>query len=137
MSALARYFFLPVYTPRSAWSIVGWWERRRPVYNLVLGVAGVVSLGAHALFTLLPPRSASPDVPLGPVGVLAYALLANLCYTAGPAVDLYIRRRWGTAYAAVGPTLFRYGFAFSVGLTLLPIPLSVLNWALRLLRVGS
>ena len=97
MSALTRYFFSPVYAPRSAWSIWGWWERRRPLYNLALAVAGVLSLGAHGLVTLLPPRSASPDVPLGLVGVLAYAVLANLCYSAGPAVDLYIRRRWGNA----------------------------------------
>jgi hypothetical protein len=116
---------------------VGWWERRRPVYNLVLAVAGVLSLGAQSLFTVLPPRSAALDVPLGFVGVLAYAVLANLCYTAGPAVDVYIRRRWGDGYAVVGPTLFRYGFVFSVGLTLLPIPLSFLGWALRLLHVGS
>jgi hypothetical protein len=107
------------------------------MYNLVLATAGVLSLGAHSLFSLLPPRSASPDVPLGFVGVLAYAVLANLCYCAGPAVDLYIRRRWGSAYAAVGPTLLRYGFVFSVGLTLLPIPLSFLRWALRSLDVGS
>ncbi len=137
MSALTRYFFSPVYTPRSAWSIVAWWERRRPMYNLVLAGAGVLSLGVHSLFNLLPPRPASPGVPLGLVGVLAYAVLANLCYTAGPAVDLYIRRRWGDRYAVVGPTLLRYGFVFSVGLTLLPIPLSFLTWALRLLHVGS
>jgi hypothetical protein len=107
------------------------------VYNLVLAVAGVLSLGADSLLNVLPPRAASPGVPLGLVGVLAYAVLANLCYTAGPAVDLYIRRRWGDEYAAVGPTLFRYGFVFSVGLTLLPIPLAFLSWALRLLQLGS
>jgi hypothetical protein len=100
-------------------------------------VAGVLSLGADSLFSVLPPRSSSPGVPLGLVGVFAYAVLANLCYTAGPAVDLYIRRRWGDEFAVVGPTLFRYGFVFSVGLTLLPIPLSFLSWALRLLHVES
>lgn len=137
MSALTRYFFSPVYVPRTSWSIVGWWERRRPVYNLVLAVAGVLSLGAHRLFSALPPSAASPDEPLGLVGVLAYGVLANLCYTTGPAVDVYIRRRWGDEYAVVGPTLLRYGFVFSVGLTLLPIPVSFLTWALRLLRLGS
>jgi len=137
VSALTRYCFSPVYVPRSSWSIVGWWEQRRPVYNLVLAVAGVLSLSAYRLFSVLPPRSASPDVPLGLVGVLAYALLAKLCYTAGPAVDLHIRRRWGDQYAVVGPTLFRYGFVFSVGLTLLPIPVSVLTWALRVRHLGS
>jgi heme/copper-type cytochrome/quinol oxidase subunit 4 len=28
--------------------------------------------------------------------------------------------------------LFRYGFVFSVGLTLLPIPLAVVGWVFRL-----
>ena len=32
---------------------------------------------------------------------------------------------------AVGPVLFRYGFVFSLGLTLLPIPLVVAGWLLR------
>jgi len=46
-------------------------------------------------------------------------------------IDLLVRRRWGPSFAAVGPALFRYGFAFSVGLTLLPIPLVLIGWALR------
>jgi len=137
VSPLTRFFFSPVYIPRSAWPIVGWWERRRPVYNLVLAVAGGLSLGAQSLFQVLPPRSSPPEVPLGLVGVLAYAVLVNLCYSAGPAADVYVRRRWGDASAAAGPTLFRYGFVFSIGLTLLPIPLSFLGWVLRLLHVGS
>ncbi len=29
--------------------------------------------------------------------------------------------------------MFRYGFAFSVGLTLLPIPLALLDWMIRAL----
>ena len=132
MSALVRFFFSPVYAPRSAWSILGWWESRRPVYNAVLAVAGVLSLAAQSLFGLFPPR-ASPGVPLGLVGIVAYAVLANLCYSGGAAAELYIRRRWGDGYAVVGPAMFRYGFAFSVGLTLLPIPLALLDWMIRAL----
>jgi hypothetical protein len=132
VSALVRFFFSPVYAPQSAWSILGWWESRRPIYNAVLAVAGGLSLVAQTLLALLPPR-VSPEVPLGLVGIVAYAVLANVCYCAGPAVELYIRRRWGDGYAVVGPALFRYGFAFSVGLTLLPIPLAFLDWIIRAL----
>jgi len=67
------------------------------------------------------------------VGIVAYAVLANLCYSGGAAAELYIRRRWGDGYAVVGPAMFRYGFAFSVGLTLLPIPLALLDWMIRAL----
>jgi len=56
-----------------------------------------------------------------------------VCYSAGAAAELYIRRRWGDGYAVVGPATFRYGCAFSVGLTLLPIPLALLDWIIRAL----
>jgi hypothetical protein len=133
MSGLTRYFFTPVYAPRSAWSVIGWWESRRTLYNATLAVAGSLSLAAIQLMGLALPETRAP-FPW--VIVLVYAILANICYSLGPAVDLLIRRRWGDEYAAVGPTLFRYGFVFAIGLTLLPIPLAMLQLLLRLLHLG-
>jgi len=130
MTALTRFFFDPIYAPRSAWSVVGWWERRRSAFNLAVGSAGILTLSAVNFFGMLPPGGRWLGVPLG--GIAAYALLANIGYTAGPAIDLLIRRHWGNGYAAVGPALFRYGFVFSVGLTLLPIPVAAIGWVLRL-----
>lgn len=136
MSAVTRYFFTPVYEPRSAWSIVHWWERRRGLYNLVVGAAGTISLGWVSMLDLLPPRIHHPlGFPLG--GILAYGLLANVAYTAGPVIDVFVRRRWGDRVAVVGPALFRYGFAFAVGLTLLPIPLATLGWLIRVVTGGG
>jgi hypothetical protein len=131
VTALTRFFFNPVYAPKSAWSVLGWWEGRRTAFNLAVGGTGVLTLAATNFFTLLPPHGTWFGVPLGPIA--AYAVLANVGYTAGPVVDLLVRRYWGNGYAAVGPALFRYGFVFSVGLTLLPIPLFAVDWVLRLL----
>jgi hypothetical protein len=131
MSALTEYFFDPVVIPRSALSVVGWWERRRPVYNVAVGSAGLVSLGALKLFAALPPHPANFVVPW--FVIAGYAVLANACYSLGPAADLFIRKRWGNEYAAVGPTLFRYGFVFSAGLTLLPTVLAGMSWVVRIL----
>jgi hypothetical protein len=133
VTALTRFFFDPVYAPRSAWSVIGWWERRRYAFNLVVGGAGLLTVGAVNLFSALPPGGGPLGVPLGPIAV--YAVLANLGFTAGPVVDLLIRRAWGHGYAAAGPALFRYGFVFSVGLTLLPSPLVAVEWVVRLLRL--
>ncbi|MDH4044224.1 MAG: hypothetical protein OEY20_11640 [Gemmatimonadota bacterium] len=133
MTALTRFFFDPVYAPRSAWSVIGWWEGRRSAFNLAIGGAGVLTLTVLNLFAALPPYGMWFGFPLVPLAV--YALLANVAFTAGPIADLLIRRAWGNRYAAVGPTLFRYGFVFSVGLTLLPIPLAAALWALRLVRL--
>ena len=132
MSAVTRYFFTPLYNPRTGWSVVEWWEARRAVYNVVVGAAGVLSLGVVVVFARLPPHPVLLRLPWS--AVLTYAVVANFAYTLGPAVDLAVRRRWGNAYAPIGPALFRYGFVFSVGLTLLPVPLALLGWAARVLE---
>ena len=130
MSALTEFFFRYPDRARSSWSIVNWWESRRLAYNISVGTAGVVSLAAIETFSLLPPHSTLLPIPWQPIAV--YALLANVCYSAGPLAELLIRRLWGDELEPVGPALFRYGFAFSIGLTLLPVGLSVIAWVARL-----
>jgi hypothetical protein len=129
VTAVERYFFTPLYYPRSSWSILTWWESRRFLFNLCVGSAGLLSLGMAALIGRLPPHPGGFPIPWG--GVLVYGVLANLCYTLGPASDLVLRRTLRDRAPAVGPVLFRYGFVFSLGLTLLPIPLAVLGWLMR------
>lgn len=129
MSAITQFFFRAPYPSPTTWSVFRWWESRRLAYNLSVGGAGLLSLAAMAGFMVLPPHSRAPMIPWG--GVLVYAVLANLFFTAGPVVDALICRRWGPNFAPVGPALFRYGYAFAVGLTLLPIPISLIGWLLR------
>jgi hypothetical protein len=129
MSAVTQYFFDTVYFPRSAWRVVGWWEARRPAYNLAVGAAGTVTLLALGLLGLLPPlRALAVLVP-------SYAIMANVCYSAGPCADLLARRIGGPDWAPIGPTLLRYGFALSIGLTLLPIPVALVMTALQAIGV--
>ena len=54
MSSLAEFLF-PAPAPRRAPAIVGWWERRRAAYNLMVGGAGAYSLVVIHVFGLLPP----------------------------------------------------------------------------------
>jgi hypothetical protein len=63
---------------------------------------------------------------------MVYGFLANLLYTLGPIADTIVMRTWGRDYSEVGPTMFRYGFVFAVGLTLLPVPLVALRVILGL-----
>jgi hypothetical protein len=130
MTAVEKYFFTPLYYPRSAWAVVRWWEARRLVFNLGVGAAGLFTLATVNLFGNLPPRPMGLLVPWAPV--LIYALVANVCYTLGPVGDLLLRRALGARAPAIAPVLFRYGFVFSVGITLLPIPLAALGWLFRL-----
>lgn len=57
-------------------------------------------------------------VPWQPI--VAFGVLANVCYSLGPLVELSIQRLWGRTVLPVGPSLFRMGLTFSVGLAFLP-----------------
>lgn len=134
MSAIEKYFFTPVYYPRSAWAVVRWWESRRLLYNAAVGAAGLVTLGTVTGFLLLPPHSPGLAAWDGVIpGIVVYGVLANLFYSLGAPADLLLRRFLGDRAAAAGPVLFRYGFVFSLGLTLLPIPLALFGWVARLI----
>jgi len=124
MSALTKFFFRAPYALPRTGEIIRWWESRRLAYNLAVGAAGVVTIGAMTVAQLLfADRLETPPLAL----VAVYAILANLFYTLGPIADTLIMRFWGRDYAEVGPTLFRYGFVFAVGLTLLPVPMIILR----------
>jgi hypothetical protein len=130
MTAVEKYFFTSLYYPHNGWSVIGWWESRRPLFNLCVGMAGLVSLGAASVFAHLPPHPMVLRFPW--TAVLLYGFLANAGYSMGSLADLLLRRWLGDRAPAVAPALFRYGFVFSLGLTLLPIPLAGLGWLFRL-----
>lgn len=131
MNALTRFFFRDWYLQPSTWNVLGWWESRRVAYNVAVGAAGVASLGVMGVAELVAGGARPFGVPLA--GVVAYGIAANLFYSLGPLVDAAVCGHWGAKYSAVGPALFRYGFVFAVGLTLLPIPIVTLGTVLRLL----
>jgi hypothetical protein len=101
------------YTPSD---IVRWWERRRLHFNLYVGAIGVITwlLLLIAGSSLVKPGEdfAEPFTML--FGPILYAIVANICYTAGWIVDtLAFRGR-----PRVG--LYKNGVILSVVLTALP-----------------
>jgi hypothetical protein len=114
---------------RTTGSIIAWWESRRPTYNLMVGAAGVVTIGVIKAISLLPPHLA---MPLDWRPVIAYGILANVCYSCGWVLEAGAQRLWGDRVRPLGPPLFRQGVAFSVGLTMLPIVIAGVSWAIRL-----
>jgi hypothetical protein len=96
--------------------VLRWWVARLPNYNVLLFAVGIVSwvlvlvAGSHAV-------KAGDDFEepiMMIVGPPIYALLANICYTGGPVIDVLFfigrPRVW----------LFRAGLLFSLVLTALP-----------------
>ena len=116
MSALTEFLF-PAPAPRSLRGIVAWWEGRRLAYNVLVGAAGSVSLVAVTVVaSALEGHLVAPPWQ----GVAIFAVMANLCYLFGPAVEGAAHLLWGRSVLPIGPALYRAGLTFSVGLALLP-----------------
>ena len=126
MSALVEMLYPAPVARRTPVAIIGWWESRRWMYNRVVGCAGLFTMGVVGLFSLLP--GGPPPMPFEAMFVapLVYGIAANLCYTSGWAIELFAKAVWGHRAPHVGPLLFREGLLFSVGLTLLPVPVFVI-----------
>ena len=81
------------------------------------------------LIALLPPGLPGARVPL--LGVVAFGVMANVCYLLEPAIEIAIQKLWGDKLLPVGPGLFRMGLTFSVGLALFPALLVSIFWVAR------
>src|SRR5580698_269253 len=96
--------------------IFQWWESRRLAFNVRVGLAGIITW-----FTVLIAGSAAVksgvdfEEPFAMIlGPPLYAIIANICYTAGSIIDGIFYKR------APRPRLLQFGFWFSIFLTSLP-----------------
>ena len=135
-SAIVRFLY-PTPAVRTVPGIFRWWERRRLGYNLIVGSAGVVSLGLSWIIAALPPEgqiaSIFPDV-LVPIGIVG--LLANFWYTTGAVIESIVHKLWGKQVLPVGPALFRMGLTFSVGVVFIPTLMMIMFWVARILGLA-
>src|SRR3954467_15242252 len=115
---------------RTPVGILTWWESRRLIYNVIVGATGLIALGVIGAISLIPPGLPAPLPPIQ--AILAYGVLANICYTFGPFIEIGLQSLWKDRVLPVGPALFRQGLSFSVGLTLLPIIVASGMWVARL-----
>ncbi len=120
MTTLARLLFPLPAVRRSTGTLFAWWETRRPAFNLLVGTAGLITLATTQAISLLPPHlNINMHVPWQVVVI--YGLAANVCYSFGFVFETLLQKLWGDDVAPIGPTLFRHGLVFSIGLSLLPI----------------
>ena len=74
--------------------VIRWWELRRLLYNAVLLSVGMAAIaGMEWLMGRVIPLGEDAIEPMALVlGVVAYGIMANLCYTFGWVVELWSRR---------------------------------------------
>lgn len=129
-SLLTELLFPLPASRRTVLGIVTWWESRRLLYNLIIGACGIVTVAVLIIASLVAGRDPLRESPVVPI--IAYAIMANFCYTLGPLIEITLERVWKDRVLPVGPALFRQGLAFSIGLTLLPIPVVIAASMLRI-----
>ena len=118
-------------TPLTTAQTIKWWELRRLLYNAVLLVIGMSAIaGMEWLMDKVLPLGEDAIEPMALfLGVATYGVLANLCYTLGWVVELWLARRDPDNARERGVQMFRAGMAFSCLLTSLPFWLACLYWA--------
>lgn len=103
--------------------IILWWECRRLLYNLIVGIAGTFTV---ATFVSLSWVNSHGDYSLHQLFgilfyfVLFYGIAANLLYTSGWISELILRALFTTDTSVFSRAAFIVGTVVSVILTLLP-----------------
>lgn len=115
---------------KTSWAVIGWWEARRIPFNLLVGATGFVTVVAMLAVAWASERTLGipigwPDPPFFAIlGVIAFALAANVCYTGGWVAELIVRKTWPNQSEHIGPISFALGLGFAVLVTLLPVLLA-------------
>jgi len=124
----------------AAFDIMWWWESRRIPYNLIVGATGVLSLVVMAAVSSIgeqvfgAPSKVPDEPPFWPLsGIIAYGIGANVCYTVGWFMEIFVRKIWKERAGVFGEISFFLGLVFSVLLTLAPAALFAGLLVLRLI----
>lgn len=123
---MGSWFFGGRREPATPFEIVKWWEWRRPVYNVMVGVTGVVSMVASMWLCTVgwpAPRGVEqfPDAGGFVFMIFLYGMGANVCYTGGWICELLVRKIWDVKSERFSHIALAMGLGFSVVLTLLPV----------------
>ena len=104
---------------RNTFQIIGWWEMRRILYNLIVLICGVISLLVMSAFVDLEP---SEDL-IEPFAIFGFAILCNLGYTLGWLTEVFNKKD-----KTYGPVIFKIGLYFTLFWVFLPAVLHIVFW---------
>jgi hypothetical protein len=105
---------------KSRLAVWRWWEIRRLVYNAVLLIIGLCSCLLWGLMIAVSPGSIGSPFVLLVIAVPIHAVMANVCCTLGPIVDMFFY------VGRPRVKLFKSGFIFAIVLTAAPGALGAL-----------
>jgi len=100
---------------RNLFQVIVWWELRRILYNIIVLIAGILSL-----VIMMTAASGRVHLEAGedffePIMIPIFAFLCNMCYTLGWLTELFIKRS-----VTYGPKMFKRGLYFTLFWIFLP-----------------
>jgi hypothetical protein len=122
---------------RSRWDAIRWWEARRIIFNLLVGLTGVIATGVFLLIgrTIVQPGEDFEE-PLALIGaVLVYGFMANVCYTLGWITELAWAKDEPAKSQDFRVRAFRAGLIFSIALTTAPVWIATFVWLLYKIKM--
>lgn len=120
--------FVPPDRERSWWEVIVWWESRRILYNVLVGVMGGASLILMLFFASRPGMLPPGEDVVEPMALIIAPILANICYTAGWVVELILRCILRERARQLGFWLLCLGFAFSLIVVTAPTVIWAFTW---------
>ncbi|HEY3332677.1 MAG TPA: hypothetical protein VGK19_21780 [Capsulimonadaceae bacterium] len=105
---------------RGPLSIIGWWELRRFVYNIIVAVAGSAGIVVYYFFIHCANGLAPGDDLIEPFALMAAPFLVNIAYTAGWFCELILNYSLKNGSEKAGPVLLKLGTGFSLLVVFLP-----------------
>lgn len=119
--------------PWSRWSILLWWEARRPVYNALMVSAILLSLVLLSFFIDQVGSREARQQPFESIAVFFGFLAMNVCYAAGWVVEIIVTMGLSQRCPDTAPAFMRAGLAFSLLVVFAPTALWGLGWLVSLL----
>jgi hypothetical protein len=96
-------------------TVKAWWKEKRLLYNLIVGVFGLLTIGFEFVFL---DRSWSWLLKVVPM-VLFFGISVNLCFSIGKTVEVFIYLTFSKAYDNdLGKIIFWIGTFLTVWLML-------------------
>ena len=102
---------------RNIFQIIGWWELRRILYNLIILAAGLISFSIISILVYVKPGEDLQE----PLALFVFGLLGNLGYTLGWLTEIL-----GKKSVTYGPEMFKLGLYFTLFWVFLPAALHIL-----------
>ena len=107
---------------RNALQIIGWWEIRRILFNLIVLFFGLISMSIMSSLINLAPGEDLQE----PFAIIGFIILYNLGYTLGWLSEIFNKKS-----KTYGPKMFKIGLYFTLFWVFLPAIIHIIFWVGR------